>query len=219
MRRSPAPVILYFMSARFRNKIRAGAMRSCLLSNEVICVEQHIVMMKKAAETGELLEVYTNREETDRFNVGRILAMDEEWYVFAGVCSDGRRDGVEVRRLDEVFMACADTEYVRCVALLADPDGKDDFHSEEDVDLRLQLLEYAKASGSVVSVELLDSDNWDAVGFVESLEEGIVVRCLTREGRPDGRNAFRLEDISEISCGSEDEQKVARLAQARESKQ
>lgn len=167
-------------------------------------------MMKRAMQSGNLVEVYTDREETDRFCVGWVLAMDEEYYAMRCTDKYGTYDGYIVRKLDMVYMVCEDTQYIRRIEKLGAQ--KDcGFEPDTGMDLRIQMLDYAQEKGCVVQVELMDSGSYDAEGFVEVTDEGVCISMLDDNGCFDGRAAFSWEDVTEICCDDIDNRRLRRL--------
>lgn len=172
-------------------------------------------MLQRAMENGDLAEIYSDREDTEKFVVARIVALDGEFAAMSCVGSYGGYDGLLVKKLDEIFRVCVDSKYLEAIGLLYTP-VDEDFQPEDGEDLRGRLLRYAMENDFAVSIELLGSGNWDVKGFVREVDGGISVSALTSYGEYDGENAFEIEDITEIACDGEDERKLARLAEMRE---
>lgn len=166
--------------------------------------------MHKAMLSGKMVEVYTDREDTARFCVGCVLAMDEEYYVMRCTDKYGTYDGYIVKKLDMVYMVCEDTQYIRRIEKLG-VSGGELFTPESDNDIRRQMLEYAQEKGCVVQVELLESGSYDAEGFVGLEEESAVISMLDSNGCFDGRAAFSWEDVTEICCDDIDNRRLQRL--------
>lgn len=75
----------------------------------------------------------------------------------------------------------------------------------------LALLQYAKSAGKVVSIELIESDQWDIMGFVTNVDGQVVtMRQVTKYGEDDGVCVAYLDDITEVSC-DDDGEAAARL--------
>ncbi|MDP2813508.1 MAG: hypothetical protein Q8N92_03570 [Erysipelotrichaceae bacterium] len=73
-------------------------------------------------------------------------------------------------------------------------------------DAFLTLLTYAFETKKVVTIELIDSDNNDAIGFVEQINDKCcTVSMLNDYGEEDGVSIFNVSDISHLSCGGDDE--------------
>ena len=78
--------------------------------------------------------------------------------------------------------------------------------------LKESVLRFAKAFKKIVSFELINSKNDDVVGFVEVIDEGCCkIKQVDFYGHEDGYSFIELENITQISVDSRDEQIVLRL--------
>lgn len=177
-------------------------------------MKKYLELMENAMNAGALVEVYMDREDTQRFCVGYVLAMDDEYFAMKCVDKYGDYDGYFVKKMDLVYMVCEGTRYLENIERLYVPQ-ETQFKPEVDADLRVQMLEFAEKQGCVVDIELLESGEYDMTGFVEIAEEGVVVHGVDKNGYPDGRIAFSLDDITEICCDDCDDRRLQRLAKIR----
>lgn len=191
-------------------------MRCCLLSNGVKeSMEKYIEALKAAMENGELAEVYSDPEDTDRFGAGYVIAMDEDSVVQRHIHPSGCPDGYSWRSLDQIYRVNVRTRYLESLKMLMEPDHLPVLAPEGDEALGAQLLRYAMEHELVVQIELHGSGSWNLMGLVRNVDEGVTVEMLNVEGEADGIAVVRLEDITEISCGDEYAVKIGRLYRCR----
>ena len=73
----------------------------------------------------------------------------------------------------------------------------------------LDLLRHALMEQKVISVELLESGSYNAIGFVKEIDDDVVtIQVVDSYGREDGIVHFSVNDITELQYNSEDEQRT-----------
>jgi len=169
-------------------------------------------MLRNAVQNGGLMEVYSDRDDTEKFAVVRVLAVDDEYAVMQSVTPYGVYDGLWLKALDEIYRVSEKSKYLEAMKLICTKEDSG-FEAADGIDLKVQLLRFAMERNLPVSIELLDSGRWDIQGFVKSVEDGVLMSALTVYGEYDGENAFDIGDVVEIACDGEDERKLARLAE------
>jgi len=182
-------------------------------------VEKCLEMLKTAMKTGELVEVYSDPEDTERFGAGYVVAMDEESVIQRHIHPNGCDDGYSWRTSEKIYRVNVRTRYLKCLEMLIEQGNQPAFVPNGDETLSAQLLRFAMEHGMVVQIELHDSDSWNLMGLVREVGEDVAVAMLNVEGEEDGIAAVRLEDITEISCGGDYESKIGRLFRLRSGKQ
>ena len=61
----------------------------------------------------------------------------------------------------------------------------------------------------IISVELLESGSYNAIGFVKEIDDDVVtIQVVDSYGREDGIVHFSVNDITELQYNSEDEQRT-----------
>lgn len=174
-------------------------------------MEKHVEMLRMAMEIGELVEMYSDASDTDRFCAGYVLAMDEASVIQRHIHPSGSEDGYSWRAAGKIYRVNRCTRYLECLKKLMEPEKSPLFVPVGDEPLCEQLLRFAMKHEMVVQIELCDSDTWNLTGFVREIGDGLTVEMLNVEGEADGIAAIRLEDITEISCGDEHAAKIGRL--------
>jgi hypothetical protein len=160
--------------------------------------------LQKAAETRELVELYTDIENVDKFAVAKVLKVSDDYVILANVSPIGMYDGFHLLNTDETYQINVETRYIQNIKKLYM--AKKQNHIEFDVDnenLMLGMLEFAEKNNFVVVVELFEGGT--VQGFIKNIEDSIlVVSILTDSGEPDGESYMNLEDITSISCDNEE---------------
>lgn len=178
-------------------------------------MEKCVEMLRSAMQNGELVEAYSNPEDTDRCAVGYVIAMDEDSVILRNIHPSGCEDGYTWYRTERIYRTNIRTRYMRCLEMLMDKDFQPEYLPEGDESLAARLLRFAMEHELVTQIELNDSDNWDLTGLVTETGEGVTAALLSDEGEEDGIAAIRLEDITEICCGDDREKKIGRLYRMR----
>lgn len=178
-------------------------------------MEKCLEMLKTAMQSGELVEVYSDPEDTDRFSAGYVVALDGDSVIQRHIHPSGCADGYSWRSVEKIYRVNSQTRYLECLKMLMEPETEPMFVPTGDEALSAQFLRYAMEHEMVVQIELHDSDSWDLMGLVSEVGEGVTIAMLNVEGEEDGIAAVRLEDITEISCGGDCETKIGRLFRLR----
>jgi hypothetical protein len=159
--------------------------------------------LQKLMESAKLVEVYTNENDTSKFDVGFIVACDDEYFIMLTVTKFGRLDGFVLQEVDSIVRISEDTVYLRKIATLMR------YYNEKREKITVDqypvydLLEYCRANNRIASIDLLGSEYSDAKGYIEELDyDKCVVRQVSEEGKNDGATSIILKDISFISCCS-----------------
>lgn len=163
--------------------------------------------------TNKIVSIHPCSDQTSTFYVGKLLYCNEDFYVLAQVSSNGKYDGIELRQTKNVILITSDGRYENKIETLAKVNNsKIAFVHLDSSDLVKSLLQYAQNNHLVVSIELLNSDQFDVQGYVEYVGDGICkVRQISNFGEKDGESISCLNDITIISCDTEDEVALGQL--------
>ncbi len=158
--------------------------------------------VKKYAEKGEFVEVYTNYDQTSRFDVGKIIACDSDYFIMSRIAPDIYFDGFMLERMDRILKINSETNYIKKTMRLL-PHFNVELEKIGCIpgDLVASLLSYAKDNNWLVGIELAKSDLVDAQGFVKNVTQTMCeVESVNDYGECDGCVDVALEDITEIFC-------------------
>ncbi len=161
-------------------------------------------LLRQCQEGKKLIGIYTNRQDLSKFDVGVVLAVDDDFLILSSVSKYGKRNGLLLLEIDSVVRIDEDSVYLRKIGALMRyyNEKQDDFNADEY--LIYSLLEYCHANNRIAAIDLLDSGTYDAVGFVDDLDtERCVIKQISEFGKNDGTSNILLADITSISCCSE----------------
>ena len=78
------------------------------------------------------------------------------------------------------------------------------------------MLDYAKRQNKICEIELCNSGLQDVVGFISEItEENLTVQSVDEYGEQDGEATLFLSDITALSFGSKDTEKIEILYSAK----
>ncbi|MDF1494829.1 hypothetical protein [Caproiciproducens sp. CPB-2] len=155
----------------------------------------------------EIVLIYTNAEQTQNFSAGVISEIFDNEVIISHYLPNGKYDGYVVKQISNIYKIETDSKYVKKIKIL----GKIN-KTKYDQLCRVQgsgfltLLTYAHETKKVVTVELINSGNNDATGFVQQINDKYcIILMLDEYGENDGVSMFNIEDISHLSCDGDDE--------------
>lgn len=167
-------------------------LEECLINKEWVCIYEG-----------------TDHES---FIFGMVLSIDDRYCVIHRFDPSGSDDGVLLIEVDSIFRIEVKNKYTgKMQRLISSKNNvnqftKDNVYSGEDYSCLATLLNMAKTNERIVSIELLASGITDIVGQVQSIFEGkIIIRQIDEYGEVDGMTICMLDDITQLSAGSEDE--------------
>jgi len=175
--------------------------------------------LKDIMEKQELCNIYTNAGATNKFSAGYIIGVDEEFFLAQSIDPYGKDDGVFCDFIDRIIKIEKDNEYSKNLLILFEHHKQsiysELFHNHDTV--KLAILSYAKTHDKICSFELCESELDDMVGFVGEYNDGVVkIQSVKECGDPDGEAFIVIENISRISCDTQDEKKIEFLYRHKE---
>lgn len=165
--------------------------------------------LQKFIDNQELIAVFTDEDDTYRFSVGYILAANDIEFLIEEISPLGKYDGLSCRLINDIIKLEYDNEYIDNISKLFE------YHKEKrnnsiiikDSPL-ISLFDFAKVNKKICYIQLCDSKQDDAVGFVESIEEDFVnIKIIQNNGRCDGNSIVQLKQITFVTCDREEDRK------------
>ncbi|HBT65112.1 MAG TPA: hypothetical protein DEB10_10685 [Ruminococcaceae bacterium] len=155
----------------------------------------------------EIVLVYTNSEQTQSFSAGIVSEIFDNEVIISHYLPNGKYDGYVVKQIVDIYKIETNSKYVKKIKILSEINNtKHDKLCRVKENGFLTLLTYAYETKKVVTIELIDSDNNDAVGFVEQINDKCcTISMLDDYGENDGVSIFNIDDISHLSCDGDDE--------------
>jgi len=170
-------------------------------------------LLKEVCKQNKFACIYTNEENTSKFFFARVLCVNEKHIAIYLVTKDGCFDGIVVKRTEEISRVETDGQYSQKMKKLCSlQEQKPWEHCLQEERIPESLLSVAKEEKGIVALEMLKSGYDDVVGFVEEIRDGLcTIRQIDEYGFEDGISYVRIDDISQISYASEDEDRILRL--------
>lgn len=159
-------------------------------------------IFERYAGTGAVLEIYAREEDVSRFDVGRILGMDDDFVLLHTFDQEGRDDGYSLRLMDHVGCVQEGTLYLNKLCRMMERfEPERDCNAVESDDLMTWLAAYAQNNGKIIGMELADSGELDICGLVAEVGEDIIsVKQLDTYGADDGISHVRRDLITRMDC-------------------
>lgn len=169
--------------------------------------------MKKLCNEGTYVAVYDDSSNSSKFKFGKFLCVDETRFAMLLVSPNGDYDGIVVDDTNDVFRIDSCGRYHDKMAKLFRLCIENyELPSIEPSCIASSILSFAKETKRIVSIELLDSEIVDVVGFIESISEEVCrIHVVDEYGYDDGFAFVDISSISQITLDSEDEQRIAKL--------
>lgn len=166
-------------------------------------------LLGKMVQSNEYCSVYDDIDRPKRFSFGCFIAFDSIHAVLKAYLPNGDFDGFQLIPIDSIFKIEKGDIYGKCMKQLIHDDDRTISIDRQQV--CHSFLEYCNNESKLISITVSD-DEWDAVGFIDSIEQGtITVRRVDEFGRLDGVAYLREDDITFAQCMSETEEKLSRL--------
>jgi len=169
----------------------------------------------QAMNQKNIVSLYTNDEDTEKFSLGFVQGVSNDYVLLASITPYGFYDGYIIKNYNDIYRVESNDKYGESKKKLYNLRSQNHAIIENKTDnLILCILEYALINHLVVSVELHDSGNNDLQGFVSNIEDGkIWIDQLDPYGQSDGKGIALIEDITWVACDAEDEQAIKLLAE------
>lgn len=176
--------------------------------------------IREAYNRQEIVGIYDDREDMTMFWVGYIAAYSDDYVICGHITPNGLYDGFLLIDANRIFRIESHSMEIMRTALLYKLKGQE--HPEyvsTSENLALSLLKYAMERRYIVTIEQMDQADNDVQGYVEGLDERSVrIKTYTKYGALDGEALLSMEDISFLSCDSDDDADLRLLLQNQESK-
>lgn len=169
-------------------------------------------ILKEFRKTQEFAEFYTNGEK-DIFEVGNIVALNDKIFAFRSFSMNGDQIGIVAYSVDDVFQVQTKTKYIEKIKKLCSKEAYLDIDKEIDENNIMEsLLKIALNKKEIVSCKLMENNDYNFIGFIESID-GDELKCemIDEYGCEDGFCYAKISDITEISYMAEEERRYYRL--------
>ena len=176
-------------------------------------------LLMELYEQQKKVSIFDNIKDTSKFKFGQIRCITEEEIAINLISPNGEYDGVLAEKVDRVYKVETDNQYEEKMNKLCSL-SKLELGATCNVDSNVfdYLLLLALETKKIVAIELVDSGYDDVVGFVEEINMNCLkVKNIDYYGTEDGYSFISLNDITQISYDSQDEQRLLKLWMANQS--
>lgn len=171
-------------------------------------------IIKNICNTNSFIEIYTNRNDCDRFATGYIVACTDDEFLFHCFDNNDLDDGYFVMRNEAVFSIKQNTIYLGNMLHFIKPQ-QPQYELPKgywtDIDLFDEVLSLCHKKRLMVQIKL-DCD-MVCYGWVKSFDADILeIEEVNNDGMADGVSYFRIEEIILVGFGGINETRRARLS-------
>lgn len=166
----------------------------------------------------QLVQIYTGDDGSDSFNLGKIISVGEDSYVYVSIDKKGFMDGIRFGCTNDICRISNTGKYIdkfqkiiRLFDRKFDLKEYTDFFKKDECDLFL-FLKYAYENKRVVSLSLCGSNIYDVTGFISSYnDKTLIFKEIDKYGEEVETSIIDIQSIDFCSCGSEDEKIIEAL--------
>lgn len=163
--------------------------------------------LKALLKNQNLCEIYTNVEQTNKFSVGYVVAVDERNCLLLAVDFYGQYDGLSCFLIDKIFQIQTCTQYLQAIEKLVKHRNIITSKNHRTDTILLDILTDISENKRICEIELCDSNLADATGYVKNVdvkENKIELLLVDEFGHNDGETIIDMQMISHISYDSTD---------------
>lgn len=144
------------------------------------------------------LEYHLDPDDPEIFVIGKKVCSDEDWFILEEVTSNGQFDGFSLYKAKDLVMTQDNTDYMNFVRALMffryDPPSV--WPSFENNPF-LNFLSYSKQIDKPIALELMESGEINARGFVSEMsDEYISLNQVNEFAHKDGKILISLRSIT-----------------------
>ena len=170
-------------------------------------------IIKQLCNTGELVELYTNRDDYDKFGVGYITTCTDNEYLVHNFDEKDLDDGYYVMHNDATYIIQHHTLYLKNMLHFIKP-KPDKYNLPRgywpELDLYHTVLNLCQQELLIAVVRL--DNGFECFGWVKSFNNEVLeIDRVDGDGMPDGTTYLRMEDIKMIGFGGLEEKRRTKL--------
>ncbi len=162
-------------------------------------VDRFREVLQQFVGTEELVEVYDDTDNTDKFEVGFVLAVSEDYYSLSLIDSKGRPNGSFVGQIEQIVRLAVNTQYLTAIKLLVERQRQLEMNMRPSkagpFENLLDLVRYAHENRVMVSV----AADVEFFGFIKDYSpEHLELLEVNKSGIEDGIQYIDLSEVSRI---------------------
>ncbi len=166
-------------------------------------VDRFREILRGYAGKNELVEIYDDSEDLDKFEVGFVLSVSEDTYFVKKIDTKGRYNGHYMGRMEDIVRLATGTQYLTAIRLLNERD-----RATAPAELQVppletftELLKFASKNRLLISVWV----DVNFLGFIrEFTNEHLELIEVNKSGLEDGIQYLDLDEISTLEIGGPD---------------
>lgn len=162
--------------------------------------------LMKYLRTSEIISVYTDRSDWDRFSLGVLWFMSDYWFVLSSYSKLGEWEGYEIRPTPEIAKFQLGGKYEKFVASLVSMKSDRNEKFVLDFPARTSPIQFALSLSKEqrIPIQLWGADSSiSEIGIVDELTDGILCfRIIDRYGKFDAKMIMEVDEISAIDVWS-----------------
>ena len=170
-------------------------------------------IIKQLCNKNELVELYTNRDDYDRFGVGYIIACTDNEYLVHTFDEKDLDNGYYVMHNDSIYIIHHHTIYLKNMLRFIKP-KPDKYDLPKgywpELDLYHVVLNLCQQEMQIAVVRL--ENGFECFGWVKSFNNEVLeIDRVDGDGTPDGTTCLLMEDIKMVGFGGLEEKRRTKL--------
>lgn len=163
--------------------------------------------LEKCKKNHEIVSVYGDDDETDRFSLGFVEDVTDTHVLLAQIGTDGEYDGFFAIGTEEIFRLDIGGQYEKRIQKLYKIKKQNHPVLTAETDsIIINVLRHAKRNRLVIAAQLYGSGYDDAKGMVSDIGSDVVtIQLLDKYGRSNGTCILDIDTITRLVCDSEQE--------------
>jgi hypothetical protein len=162
--------------------------------------------LTKYLRTSEIISVYTDRSDWDRFGLGILWFLSDYWFVLSAYSKLGEWEGYGIRPTPEINKFHLGGKYEKFVASLVSMERSRDEKFVLDFPARTSPVQFALSLSKEqrIPIQIWGADSSiSEIGIVDELTDGILFfRLIDRFGKFDAKMILDVDEISAIDIWS-----------------
>jgi hypothetical protein len=162
--------------------------------------------LKKARLAEEVVAIYTDISEPDKFSAGFVDQIDDTWIRLRSISSEGEDDGYEVRALKDIFKIAINGRYEQKIDFISN--NREDVFKNVELDHSVEMgvavatLKEAQEKELIANFWMRAEGAFHSVtGYVDNLDQDIVrILEVDNYGQEDGVLLLDLNQVVGVSC-------------------
>lgn len=163
----------------------------------------------------KFVSLHTNPNDSSKFIFGKLMCVNNDEYALYMISPNGDYDGIVIKQINDILYMEIESQYINKMIKLYSLDllpGQDVIFDEANI--KVSMLNHATNTKKIVSLEINYSGCDDIVGYVKNINQTLCqIQQLDSYGKEDGYAFVEIDNITQISYDSKDEQRIGQKTQ------